>query len=202
MFNVKVPFHIPIFSGRKKMFRLRWPSDAEWIERSKKLRVRRPLQGDGEAESNEHEVNAELLGKLLLEGEQPEFDGAEASAVIGRLLAVRGASVELDVDRARVEMVVVDQRLVHHLLLPTRAQQEDVRKRAVSVSRAGRRAEDLRMPIEPSAALYDSLFLRVEGYEGAETAGAAAVPVVHKDAAMELLFREIRMAEEEPDPED
>ena len=202
MFDKQAIFTVPIFSGRKKIFRLRWPTDSEWSERARKVRIRRPLQSGREAETNDGEVDAELLGKLLVGEEQPEFDGVEASAVIGRLLAARLLDAELGVDRACIELMCAERRVVHHLLLPTRAQQEDARKKAVLVSPVGRRAEDIRAPLEPNANLYDSLFLSVEGYAVPDgTLPLAAVPIVHKDMAIDALFGAIRLAEEEPDPE-
>lgn len=194
--NPKNGFVVPILSGGEKRCAVRFPTDEEWKERTRKRQAVRRIVGRGKTEydvPNAEGPDAELFAKILLDAFGNEFDAAEASQVIARIERCRVTNVERDGDRYRIEMAVPGMGVVHVLRIPMKA--DTLRYGRTSVrSTEGRGVQHIRLSLEPSAELWAKVLVEVHGYENADD-----IPIIHKDVAVVELLAQVELAEEEGD---
>ncbi len=198
MFDQTKEFVVKILSGSEKLCTVRFPSDEEWCARTRAQRAIRRILGRGKSQyevTNAEEADAELFAKIRQDKDGAEFDAAEAAKVIERLERCQVVDVERQGDRFRIEMKVPGAHVVHVLKIPT---QKDVLDYGRASVRAidGRRQQEIRLALEPSAELWAKVKAGVEGY-----ANPDAVPIVHKDVAVVELLAQVEAAQEEDDPE-
>ena len=199
MFDQTREYVIKILSGGEKACRVRFPSYEQWSERTRKQRAVRRMLGRGRTEyevRNIEDADAELFGAVRLDADGPHFDAAEAGKVIERLERCRVIDVERDGDRFRIAMRVPGGEVLHVLKIPMQQDALDYGRAAVRAI-DGRRQQEIRLALEPSADLWAKVCVEVEGY-----ANPDAVPIVHKDVAVVELLAQVEAAQDEDDPED
>jgi hypothetical protein len=196
LFDTSKNFTVPIISGEEKRCVLRWPTDQEWAQRARSLRIVTQQLGRSKSQTetvNEDRVNAELFAKVRVDKDGPPFDEAEASAAIQRLdrtliteATRHGANYEIALRAAGCD-------LLHVLRIPTKAEELRYRKAVVRVFDLRRQVE-ARLNLEASGELYDAVHVSHEGYAG-------PVPIVHKEAALREMLNDLQQLDEEGDPE-
>ena len=204
MFDTSKPFEVHILSGGEKAVTLRYPTDEELCERTRRLKTVRRSLGGGRSQfeiTNMAEVNADLFSKIRLSqnGHAETFDDAEASRFIDKLLRVDVEDISREGDGFRVDLRVAGGKgglkVAHVLRMPT---QKDILeyRRASARSIDGRRHTDIRLSLEPTQALYEKLVARLEGY------GETRVPVHHKDAVILEIVQQMETDSDDLDPEE
>ncbi len=200
MFNSQAEFEIPILSGGVKKCKLRFPTDAEWCEASRKRKVLRESIGRGKSQSRvlgTEASSAELFAKVRIDKDGAPFDGAEAGAAIARLERCSVIRSERDGDAFRVTMNVAGGQVVHLLKIPLQSDLLAFSRAAAPPIIEGRRSQEIRTYLEPSGELWGKIGRTESGY-----AEASAVPIIHKDAAItELLVQMDAVDGNDQDPE-
>lgn len=199
MFDQAKEFLVKILSGGEKVCTVRFPSDEEWCERTRKQRAVRRILGRGKTQyevTNAEEADAELFAKIRKDQDGAEFDTAEAAKVIERLERCQVLDASRDGDRFRIEMKVPGACVVHVLKIPTQQAVLDYGRASVRAIDM-RRQQEIRLALEPSAELWGKVRVAVDGY-----ANPDAVPIVHKDVAVVELLSQVEAAQEEDDPEE
>lgn len=185
-----------LLSGEEKRCTVRLPTDAEWIERARGIKTIRTPLGRGKSETraiNSEQADLALYEKIRVDG-APDLDQFEASEVISWIEYVRIRESGRDGNRFHVTMRALGvEPLTHVLKIPTKRDTIEYGRESVRVIDQ-RRSQEIRVSIEPSAALYDRLLDRVDGYEG-------PVPIIHKDAVVVEVLNLIAAAEDD-DPEE
>jgi len=192
MFDQSKNIVVPILSGGEKRCEVRFPSDAEWCAWARAQRTIRHFLGRGKSQSEDvdlSKVNAELFAKIRQDQDGPAFDEAEAAMVIGRIERCPVTSVEREGVNYRIAMKVPGARVEHVLRMPTAKEMQDHERASTSVV-AARRSIETRAFLEPSGALYDKLHIEHDGY-------AAAVPIVHKSAAVSEVIAQLAIEADE-----
>jgi hypothetical protein len=195
LFNPSAEFVVPIMSGGRKECKVRFPSDAEWCERSRAQRSVRTTLGRGKSQyqvTNAEEVNEALFAKIRLDTDGPEFDAAEASKVIERLERCDVVACERIGDQFRIDTRVLGGIVTSHVANIPR--QKDVLEFGRSSVRSidSRRTTEVRVVLEPSTELYKKVAVSSEGY-------AAAVPIIHQDTVLVELLYQVEAALEDPE---
>lgn len=188
-------FTIIVLSGEEKPCTVRFPTDTEWIERARGIKTLRTPLGRGKSETRA--VNAEaadlaLYEKIRCDG-APDLDEYEAADVIDRLERMKIVCSERIGNRFHVTMRAMGCGLTHVMKIPTKRDTMEYGRESVRVIDQ-RRSQEIRVSIEPSAALYDRLLDHVDGYEG-------PVPIIHKDGVVVEVLNLIAAAEDD-DPEE
>lgn len=189
-------FTVPLISGTRMEVAVRWPSDAQWIEKARRVRIVEREIGRGKVDREvvgAEEACAALYAANRADG-SPDLDAYEARAVIDQLEATEIVAIERDGDVFTVSMEAHGCELTHRLATPTQRQMHDF-NRARLKSVPARRAREIRFDLAPAGVLYDALAPRTEGYDG-------AVPLPHKFAVVSELLEEIdRELSPDADPE-
>lgn len=202
-FDISEPFRITIVSGDKKSCTVKYPTDADWCERTRNRKSVRQNMGRGKSRPvpiRSDDADLRLFERLRLDSGGAEFDASDAAAVIGKLDDC--GVVEISREQGRFRMVLElglrdratkeQIRTVHFLRCPSKREQFNHERQSVDVVDGGRMRE-IRVALEPSGELYDKLVERTEGY------AAAGVPVNHKFAVVFELMEEISRLESEDD---
>ena len=163
-----------------------WPSDAQWCERTRKLKIIQTSLGRGKFRTtaeNAQRVNSELFRKVS----QPdvEIDEAEASYVIDQLERCSVESAELDGQIFAVALTVQGQFPTQHRLKAPRQKLIVEYRRALLDETFGRGKSEIRSKLEPAGELYDAVHESHEGYSG-------AVPIIHKQAVVDAVIEKIQ----------
>ena len=195
-FDTSKHFTVPIISGGEKRCVLRWPTDQEWAQRARSLRIVTQQLGRNRSQTdtvNEDRVNAELFTKIRIDQDGPPFDEAEAASAIRRLDRTLITDVDRDGAHYRIHLRAAGCDLLHVLRIPTKAEELRYRKAAVHIFDLRRQVE-ARLNLEASQELYDAVHVAHEGYAG-------PVPIVHKEAALREMLDQLQQLDEEADPE-
>jgi hypothetical protein len=199
MFNSQAEFQIKILSGGEKSCLLRWPTDREWADVTRKRKVFRESIGRGKSQSRVLGVEssaAELFAKIRLDQDGEVFDEAEASAAISKLERCRVVACEREGDAFRIAMAVPGGQVVHLVKIPLQSDLMAFSRAAAPPIIEGRRSQEIRTFLEPSGELWGKIGSAISGY-----AEGSTVPIIHKDAAITELLQQLGAADEEQDPE-
>ena len=182
MFDVTKKFTINIPTGDEtKTCRLRFPTDAEWIERSRSLQTIRRSVGRGKAVMeipNSDAVDARLFAKIRVDDNGVEFDEAEAAYAVRLLDSLTVTEAEMVPEGFRVVLTAYGMEMVHVLGRPMQRDILEYSRNVVKVVDA-RRQQEIKISLVPARELYDKLCKSTEGYQpGME------IPIVHKDAVI------------------
>jgi hypothetical protein len=201
MFDSSQPFPVKIFSGVERVESLRYPTDEELIDRSKRLRSVRRNLGRGRAQwdtVNNEAVNADLFEKLRsANGDAAHYDAAEAAKFVDKLLEWDLVSSRRDGDQFEIELAVTSRRhkVKHVLRMPTQRQMADFSK-ATYRSTDTKGGLEMRVLVEPSGRLWENLHVSTEGYANGH------VPISHKQHAISEAIELIAQLDEgDDDPE-
>jgi hypothetical protein len=185
MFDTKREIEVSVLhpSG-KKVCRVRWPSDEEWIEHSARRRVVVSQLSREESVTDivdGERAAAELLSKIRLDKDGPELDEYEAAYVIDRLSR---AQVE-DCTRAdggvAVALKAPGAVTRHVLRVPSLAEVVGYRRSFSRIVENRRGKQLLKINLRAAGEFYDKLVQSKDGY-------TSEVPVIHKAAVVTELL--------------
>lgn len=199
MFDINQEISLKVASpeceGGYKTATVRFPTDQEWIARQRQLRVQIRQLGRGNSKTtvlNAEEVDGELLSKIRL-GDGPDFDGAEAAAIIRRLAKAEAGEAEKTGVVYSIPVTVPGEETVHRLRMATEKQRFNYRRAAFDPTDGPHGRQEIRMNLQAAGDLYDALTSGAEGYSG-------PVPIIHKQAAIAELLQEMALEEEDENP--
>ena len=186
--NAVPSFRVRIPSGEVKICTVRYPTDAEWSERMRHLKLlRTPLGREKFLSEIPDRVSADaaLFAKICLDKDSG-FDECEASAVISQIDGCRVIETDRAGENFRVVLEDAGETMIHILRGPTQRAKMDY-ERAETRMISGRRTDEFTAYLEPAADLFGKLTVSVEGYAG-------AVPIVHKYAVIREVLNQISNA--------
>jgi hypothetical protein len=192
-FNVAAEFVLKV-PGTAKTCTMRFGSDADWCGWARKQTSIKRNIGRGNFRYdpvNAAPVNAELFSKLRVDADGQQLDAAEIASIIGRLQRAQVLDAEQEGAQYRLTIGVLGASTVHVLRAPRVAETDEYENASVSVLH-GTRSQQIRTFLDPVGPLYDALHISHEGY-------AAAVPIVHKAAAVAEVLRLVSQGIEEDD---
>lgn len=199
MFTTKVERPITILSDGEKTCMVRYPTDAEWCERSRKRVIIRHLLTANRTQSevpNALATDGELFRKIRLGETTTEWNDAEASLIIDHLETCRVVDTARSGNEFSVTMQIPGGRVIHRLQMPNQADVRAYGAAAVKTTMARHHVED-RVRLEPSGDMWAICKGVAEGYaEGSD------IPIIHKDVAIVEMLSMLRAPDEEPDPEE
>lgn len=176
---------------------VRWPTDEEWIERSKgwSIMVQRLGRGVSETQVDTAQADIGLYGKIRVNG-SPELEAAEAQKVIEALIRCDITDVALSMDVATVSMTVMGGMKVQHTLrIPTTAEVTGFRRAAVRIMDLPHGRQKLRTNLHAGASLWAQCRKEIAGYAG-------AIPITHQDAAIRAVIEACEVEAEASKDED
>ena len=169
-------------SGAKSVL-VRWPSDEEWAERSKKRKIIIQRLGRGVTETKPPEpgdADLALYGKIALNG-TPALTKGEAFQVAETLSTCTITNVEIDGDYATVEMIVLTGPVRHTLKIPSADQVVAFRRSGFRLLDQPFNRQEITLFLDPGGKLWDTCGGKSEDYQG-------PVPVIQKDAAVRAVI--------------
>jgi len=178
----------------------RFPSDAEWAARLRKIRTLTKQLGPGETTTTVHGVEAadlELLGIVASEM-PPDLDAADAAGVVERMTRAEAEGAEPAEGGYAIPLRVAGGiRTRHELRTPLEREVRRYRKAAFAFVDRRHGVQELRTSAPAVGEFYDLLCRRKEGYVG------DAVPLAHKIAVVAELMQTLDALEEsEENPAD
>jgi hypothetical protein len=188
MFDSTAEYVFPARSGKTKIdVTMRWPTDEEWAERhrNRKIEIRNLGRGMSETDIDSVAADLKLYQTAKLNG-APELTGPEASLVIRSMERCEVTEVVLDGEEATVQLQVAGGSVTHRVQLPTADQTIKMQRAASRLFSAPHNRSQMRMYLEPTARLYDECKGRSEDY-------TAAIPALHKDAAIRAVVEQINV---------
>jgi len=207
MFDLQGQFTAKVISATDKACIVSYPTDEDWCGRVKSQRTIRRSLGRKKAEydvSPTYDFDAQLLERIRIDKDGDPLDKNEATHVIDRLDRTESLSVEREGGAYRITLKVYGgARVVHVLKVPSQKAADDYYRNSGKTRFEGRNTET-RSFLEPSGALYDSLFAGSEGYAAAEgIAPLKTIPINHKAAALTEMLLAIAeaLSEDDIDPE-
>ena len=191
LFDATLPFKVRIVRPEgDEIITMRFPSDDQWIERSRRRKIRSRNLGNGKAQSipeGPDPHDAELVNGLRV-GECAEVDPYEAKRILERISMV---TFEEDPTREgaclRIPMRVRGVRTVHVLRVPTERQRGEFLQMSGIPAISQGSIETYGFNLGGAKELYDQLNKESVGYAG-------EVPVVHKLAAVNAAFEAVDKA--------
>jgi hypothetical protein len=200
MFDTTAEFHINARSAtnEKSQLTLSWPTDAQWMERARLRKFMIKKSGRGSSETRlEPNLEGDLkLYESIKRNGAPPLTGAEASRVLDAISYCEIRDVQLPQDDASVTMAVPGGEVKHTLKAPNAEQVRSFRRAAYRLRDLPYNNQEMRIFIEPGAALWDECQGKSADYEG-------PVPAIHKDAAIraviDALDRELVAGPEDTD---
>lgn len=197
-FNTEAIFSNSVNSGSVRVFSVRWPTDKEWCDNSKrkKFSERSVGQYTSEFDDSGNELSdSALFEAIRLDKDGPPWGPFEAAAAIEKIKRSRIKSSAFSGDAYRIELVAHKCPTVHQIRMPTLDRIGRFGKSSVRMYRVtnGRQTQtDLIEFIEHYGPLYDEHVESVEGY-------VSAVPIIHKYAIMTEVIRLMRVEEDAED---
>jgi hypothetical protein len=185
LFAKDLPINIDRFWGDGSRVKLRWPTDAEWMEADRQMKVLTSPAGRGATETRttgEIEYAEWLARKINANGLELSTDDA---LEIYDLLSAR--DVEPAQRRGSREMdiamtVVGGIETAHRLRVPTKTESRDFGQASVRFKDLRRNIQEASVNSAAFGEFYDKLLIEAEGY-----ASRADIPIIHKVAVIQEL---------------
>lgn len=191
-FDVKRELSVPIQSGGIKRCVVRYPTDAELCKRVRDQRTVVHDLGRGKTKMetpNEDAVDFALFRQIRVDKDGPEFDEAEACAVIKKIERCDVIESERVGEQFRITLKVPKAETAHVVRVPLQSEKKEYGRGAMTRT-GGRRADEIRMSLEPAGVLYDKVAISAEGYIN-------GVPINHKVAVISELLLQLATEEDE-----
>ncbi len=166
--------------------RVRFPSDGEWIERNRSIRMVRKNLGPNHAETeleNVEKADLALFQAIRLDQDGSDFDDDAASTVMDVLSRREaGAAVSNEsVSEVRVPLTVLGGVETEHVLgMPSERELRRYRRAAYGIIQRKHGDQETKINLAAIGSFYDGLVKETTGYSG-------AVPVIHKLPVIEAL---------------
>lgn len=193
---------------------VRFPTDAEWCQRSRQqITVQKSVGRDSTRQEIPKlvEISAALFDKIDQKAadDQP-LDDVEKMRIIERLERCTVIQVDKVAGKYQIRMKVLGGvEVMHELSIPSQKQIMDFGKAAVTIDNR-RLVRETKVALEPSGELWRRLVAGFTGYDDAERrpvdldTASALVPIIHMDAALTELLQQIHaeVESQDDDPED
>jgi hypothetical protein len=174
---------------------VRYPSDEQFIDRTKKTKLVTRSLGRGksktEAEPN-YKADLELLNAIKVSGD--ELDEYEASDVINRLTRCSVEDSRREGNRYIVVMKVPGGTVTHTTKIPSAKQAHNYGRAVADVLEGRHGLSELRLNPYASRDLYDAIMVSSEGYVG-------PVPQPHKEVVISEVMALLKSVEASDDVE-
>jgi galactokinase len=188
LFDTAKPFNVEIQSGGIRKCSLKYPSDAQWIERTKSQRIIQTDLGRGKSRNSTTPIerfDEELFKKLLTEQPVDEFDEYEASLAIDRLAKCEIIDAEdIGNNEVKISAEVFGGAIIHVVFKHPRRRLVAEYSDAVAKKTHNRTGAEIRVFLEPADPFFKAVFVSAGGY-----AEGSAIPIVHKDTLVTELAR-------------
>lgn len=196
MFNNRAEFDVPVLSGGIIRAVLRFPTDDQWIERQRSIRVVERRHQKRKAEGA-LQASAVLFDAIAVDPEAvKDWDGEEKSAAIDFLEKCQVTGVERDGDAFVFTIAVAGGEVTHTLAIPRMKAMRKYGNNYSDTDDSNPNAIVTRRALEPARELWLSVKQAVSGYaEGSE------VPICHMDAVIGELLLACGDLMRSPDPE-
>lgn len=197
MFDSRKEYEVRIPSGGIKTCVLRFPTDDQFIARTRAQRtIRRESGGVVTSEApNTHRANLELFEQIRIDKDGVPFDEFEATKAIERIERIEVIGCDRAGEEFAVRMRVPGGEVVHRLRVPMQA--DIVAYARGSVHRRDQRRESVTIiDLTPAGVLWGKISAGVDGY-----AEGSVVPITHKDAAIVEMLSEMEEMFRDSDPE-
>lgn len=199
MFEKSKTFKINVPSGGDvKTCRLRFPTDEEWMERSRSLQTVRRTIGRGKhvmEAPNGEAVDARLFATIRIDENGQPFDDAEASVAVRMLDSAEVIDSAAVPEGYRITLSAFGMEFTHTMKAPLQCDVMEYGRSVVRVVDA-RRHQEIRISLAPARELYAKLVKSATGYTTPDD-----VPVTHKDAVVTELLSLMEQADVTIDPE-
>jgi hypothetical protein len=187
LFDSTKPFNVEIHSGKIRKCILKFPTDAQWIERTKAQRIVQTDLGRGKSQSATTPIerfDEQLFQKLLIETSD-EFDEYEASLAVDRLAKCEIIEhEEVGNNQVKISAEVFGGAVITVVFDHPRRRLVAEYSAAVAKKTFQRGGSEIRVFLEPANPFFKATFVSAEGYaEGSE------IPIVHKDTLVTELAR-------------
>jgi hypothetical protein len=170
-----------------KIVTVRFPTDAEAIERARKRKIIVKQLGRGISETlpiDSSEYDAELIQKLIV-GDAPEIDGYEATQILERLMAADVDEIEREGDGYRVTLRVFDGIMTKHLLrMPSAKEKFKYERTAFHRLDLPLSRRQITVNLQAAADLDSALRKESSGYDG-------EIPIYHKAEVIRAITENI-----------
>lgn len=178
---------------------IKFPSDEQWIERSRRRKIKSRNLGNGKVQSipqGPDPHDAELVNSLRIEGCAVEVDMYEAKRILDKIsMATFEEEPSREGANLRIPMKALGVGTVHFLRVPTERDRNDFMELAGVPGVSHGNIDIYGFNLGGAAVVYDKLKQNAHGYAG-------AVPVVHKlaiiNAAFEFIDKELEGDDENP----
>lgn len=202
--------HEPLFDHRlektlrlpvpsSKRCRLRFPTDQEWVEAHRRVKLVRQNLGRGKSRTETYGVeegHQQLFNEIRQDDAEP-FDEVEASRIIETLTMAEAEPAKPNGSGCTIPLLVVgDVETLHSMRYPSLKNQRRYDREATTVTTLGGGNVEIRGNLEVTGQLYDDLLIEARGY-----AEGARVPLAHKQAVISELMAslaELEVAVEDP----
>jgi hypothetical protein len=175
MFDSKTEIELSMDNGQRKVV-VRWPTDAEWIDRTRlrKFTIRRLGRGVSENVPPEPiESDVKLYNAIALNG-APPVTPAEAGFLLDQMGQAQVTGVRVEGDDAIVEVQILTGEAIHRMRLPKADQVQQFRRASFRLFDLPYGQQQFQLNPDAGGRLYDACNGSSEDYVG-------AVPVIHKD---------------------
>ena len=174
-FNANGQFKVSVPVGRGiETVIVRFPEDADWIERQRQREIVTRIYPDGAEETSTNptlEFDQDLIAKLRVEG--PETDGYESGYILSLLEKADVIDVQPEGAGYRVKLRVAGGTVTEHLVRnPTQRELAEYRQGVYQyLNYQSKRKTIIRLGVCRS--FYDGLAIESKGYAG-------HMPIIHK----------------------
>ena len=181
-----------VSAGETKKVLVKFPTDEQWLERSRRRKLVTKNLGNGKSSSDvpdSEEIDAELFAQIRISknGDAAiQVDPFEAALVIDRLEQADLENIEREGNNFRVTLRIPGGTSVHILRMPSIREAAQYSKNIATYVSARFGRTEMTVNQQVAADLYDKLKQSVEGYSG------DAVPVIHKTVVTGAVVQETR----------
>lgn len=181
----------------ERIVETRWPTDQEWIDRSRGVFILFQDLGRGKTKNDLDSTEADCkLYEKIRSPESPELAPEEAYAYIESLARTNVINVQLDQSQAHVEMIVCgNERVRHTLRIPTTVEERIWEKSSQVGLQMPHGKSRFRTNIQVGMDLWGKCLVETEGYKN-------GVPAIHQDTAIRAVIMACRQESEVAKEED
>jgi hypothetical protein len=176
MFDSTTEIELSMDNGQRKVV-VRWPTDAEWVDRVRlrKFTIRRLGRGVSENVPPEPiESDVKLYQAIALNG-APPVTPAEAGFLLDQISQASVTGVRVEGEEAIVDLQILTGEAVHRMQLPKMDRVQQFRRSAFRLFDLPYGQQQFQINVDAGGRLYDDCHGSSVDYVG-------PVPVVHKDA--------------------
>jgi tRNA isopentenyl-2-thiomethyl-A-37 hydroxylase MiaE len=165
---------------------MRYPTDKEWCDRVKGLKVIQHQIGRGKHTTDvpgEYDAAADLFARVRMDEPRQVIDKFEASEFIKKIDRCELLDAIRHGNQVEVNLGVHGGTVTHLLRIPSQKDVAEFERSSLHLI-GGKRQTEITSSLEPAGVLFDKVVVSSEGY-------AAAVPITHKYSAVRELLDQI-----------